>query len=357
MLYNQQYWVISDLEITNMPDNLMEDFEDNGDEKRRGIFVAATDTGELRGITIKNNYIHHVKGDDSKDFHGSGGIMISVLGKKKPSIFNGVHIINNRVRMVNRTGIGISSYWQRRPRNKVYPPSWMDEMGDYHANLNVVIRGNNLESIGGDGIVPQTTLKPLMEYNKVNGAASRSEGYNVGLWAWNSDSALIQYNEVCNTMTVRDGMAFDCDAYSVRNIYQYNLSYNNMGGFMMFHGFSDDVPDAMNVGHIIRFNISMNDGNSLFHFYGSGHSQSVIYHNLFFNNQTKVVLVTVVGKPSDVEITQNLFHIPRMAKWIGVDSIGKFIFSENILLKKKRFIPKGNTFRKIKCSDLYQLFK
>ena len=356
LLYNQQYWVISDLEITNMPDNLIEDFEDHCDEKRRGIFVVAADTGELRGITIKNNYIHHVKGDDTKDFYGSGGIMISVLGKKKPSFFNGVHILNNRVRMVNRTGIGISSYWQRRPRNKVYPSSWMDEMGDYQANLNVVIRGNDLESIGGDGIVPQTTFKATMEYNKVNGAASRSEGYNVGLWAWNSDSALIQYNEVSNTMTVRDGMAFDCDAYSAGNIYQYNFSYNNMGGFMLLHGYSDDVPDAMNVGHIIRFNISMNDGNSLFHFYGSGQSQSVICHNLLFNNETKVVPVTVAGKPSDIEITQNFFHIPKMAKWIGVDSIGKFVFSNNILYQKKGYIPKNNILRKTVRSDLYRMF-
>ena len=356
LLCNQQYWVISDLEITNMPDNLIEDFEDNGDEKRRGIFVVAADTGELRSITIKNNYIHHVKGDDTKDFHGSGGIMLSVLGKKKPSFFNGVNILNNRVYMVNRTGIGISSYWQHRPHDDVYPPSWMDEMGSYCANLNIVIRGNDLESIGGDGIVPQTSLLPIMEYNKVNGAASRSKGYNAGLWAWNSDFALIQYNEVCNTMTVRDGMAFDCDAYSIGNIYQYNFSYNNMGGFMLFHGYSDDVPDAMNEYHIIRFNISMNDGNSIFHFYGSGHSQSVIHFNILYNDETKTVPVTVNGKPSDVEISHNFFHITDMAKWIGVDSIGKFIFSDNILFTKQNFIPKNNTVRETMRSDLYRLF-
>jgi hypothetical protein len=204
--------------------------------------------------------------------------------------------------------------------------------------------------------VPQTSLLPIMEYNKVNGAASRSEGYNAGLWAWNSDLALIQYNEVCNTMTVRDGMAFDCDAYSVGNIYQYNFSYNNMGGFMLFHGFSDDVPDAVNEYHIIRFNISMNDGNSVFHFYGSGHSQSVIHHNILFNNETETVPVTVAGNPSDVEMSHNFFHIPDMAKWIGVDSIGKFVFSDNILFTKQNFIPKNNTVRETMRSDLYQMF-
>jgi len=356
LLYNQQYWVISDLEITNMPDNIIRDFDDNGYEKRRGIYVVASDTGELRSITIKNNYIHHVQGDDSKDFHGSGGIMVSVIGRKKPSFFNGVYILNNQVYMVNRTGIGVSSYWQRRPRNGYYPYAWMDEMGTYQANLNVMIRGNDLKSIGGDGIVPQTSFRALVEYNKVDGAAARSESYNVGLWAWNSDSVLIQYNEVCNTRSLRDGMAFDCDAYSVGNIYQYNFTHHNTGGFILFFGYNDDVPDAMNIGHIIRFNFSLNDGQALVHLYGSGQTQSVIHNNLFYNDNPKVTLMVVDGEPLDIEFTRNIFHIPDMVKWTGVDSIYHLIFSNNILLKRKLYIPmKSNRFRRTVYNDLNQL--
>ena len=353
LLHNQQYWVISDLEITNMPDNQISNFEDNGYEKRRGIYVVASDIGELRNITIKNNYIHHVKGDDTKDFHGSGGIMLSVIGKKTPSFFNGVNILNNRVYMVNRTGIGISSRWQRRPRDQAYPVSWMDDMDPYQANLNVTIRGNDLKSIGGDGIVPQTAFKAVMEYNKVDSAALRSEGYNVALWAWNSDSALIQYNEVSNTMTVRDGMAFNCDAYSIGHICQHNLSYNNMGGFMLIHGYRDDVPDAVNIGHIIRYNISMNDGHRLFHFYGSGQTGSVIHNNLFYNENKSVVPIIVEGHPSDVQLTNNIFHVPDMAKWIGDDSIGQLIFSDNFLYRQS--IPKNRRTRNTTLNDLYLL--
>jgi len=355
LLYNQQYWEISDLEITNMPDNIIRDFDDIGYEKRRGIYVVASDTGELRSITIKNNYIHHVQGDDSKDFHGSGGIILAVIGKEKPSFFNGVYILNNQVYMVNRTGIGISSYWQRRPREGTYQPAWMDKMGPYQANLNVVIRENDLKSIGGDGIVPQTAFKALVEYNKVDGAATRSESYNVGLWAWNSDSALIQYNEVCNTRSLRDGMAFDCDAYSVGNIYQYNFSHNNTGGFILFFGYNKDVPDAMNIGHIVRFNFSVNDGQALLHLYGSGQTQSVIHNNLFYNDNSKVILMVVDGKPSDIELTNNIFHIPDMARWVGVRSIGKLKFSKNVLPKRKLYIPMKNTFRRAVYSDLNQL--
>ena len=351
LLYNQQHWVISDLEITNMPDNNIKNFKDNGEEKRRGIFVVASDTGELRNIIIKNNYIHHVKGDDTKDFHGSGGIMASVIGKKKPSFFNGVYILNNRVYMVNRTGIGLSSCWQRRPRDDEYPYSWMDEMGPYKANLNVVIRDNDLQSIGGDGIVPQTTFGALIEFNKVDGAAARSHAYNVGLWAWNSDSVLIQYNEVCNTHSVRDGMAFDCDAYSVGNIYQYNLSYNNKGGFMLFHGYSEDVPDAMNVGHIIRFNISINEGKTLIHFYGSGQTESKVYNNLFYNKKSKVAPIIVDGNLLDVQLTKNIFYISGRADWKGVASDSRFLFWDNYISNKQ--IPMNHIIRRTRMRDLH----
>ena len=358
LLVNQQHWVISDLEITNMPDNIIRNFNENGYEKRRGIYVVAQDTGELRNITIKNNYIHHVQGDDSKDFNGSGGIILAVLGKEKPSYFNGVQILNNQMYMVNRTGICVSSYWQRRPRNGQYPKAWMDEMGPYQANLNVVIRGNDLKSIGGDGIVPQTSFKALVEHNKVDGAAARSESYNVGLWAWNSDSVLIQYNEVCNTRTIRDGMAFDCDAYSVGNIYQYNYSHHNTGGFILIFGYNRDVPDAMNIGHIIRYNFSLNDGQALVHLYGSGQTQSVIHNNLFYNSNPKVSLMFVDGEPSDIELSENIFYVPDMVKWDGVKSIGKLKFSKNKLLKKKLYIPRrSNVFGQPVYSNLNQLLQ
>ena len=359
LLFNQQHWVISNLEITNMPDNIIEDFDDNGEEKRRGIYVVASDTGELQGITIIDNYIHHVKGDDTKDFHGSGGIMLAALGKRKPSYFNGVHIAENRLYMVNRTGIGVSSYWQRRPRNRVYPESWIDKMGMYQANLNVVIRGNCLESIGGDGIVPQTSFKVLMEDNRVNGAASRSEGYNVGLWAWNSDSALIQYNEVWNTRGIRDGMAFDCDAYSVGHVYQYNFSHDNDGGFMLFHGYSPDVPDAENIGHLISRNISMNDGYALLHFYGSGQTQSVISDNLFYNISERVHPIKVTDKPSDIKITNNIFYLANSADWLGIKFFGRFDFFDNTIPKlvSRKRPPKSrhNITKRFNMDDLRQV--
>ena len=52
-LYNQQYWEIANLEITN-------DATAGGD--RRGVMVAAANSGMVHHIHLKNLYIHHIKG-------------------------------------------------------------------------------------------------------------------------------------------------------------------------------------------------------------------------------------------------------------------------------------------------------
>ncbi|MDR2039875.1 MAG: hypothetical protein LBQ60_18290 [Bacteroidales bacterium] len=359
LLRNQQYWEIRDLEITNIPGNRMVDFDNHGNDRRRGIYVVASDTGELKGITIRNNYIHHVKGNDTKDFHGSGGILLAVIGKEKPSFFNGVDISGNRMFMINRTGICVSSYWQRRLREKDYPYSWMDEMGEYQANLNIVIRGNDLESIGGDGIVPQVAFKASIEYNKVNGAASRSKEFNAALWAWNSDSVLIRYNEVWNTRSTRDGMAFDCDAYSIGHTYQYNFSHDNEGGFLLLHGSSKVVPDAENIGHLIRNNISMNDRNILLQFHGSGHTHSIIENNLFYNTVSKVHPLTVDGYPRDIRVQNNIFYLTDMGEWKGEEFFLNFYFSRNMLFDASRSdISRRikNKFKRPLLADVYEMF-
>ena len=123
---------------------------------------------------------------------------------------------------------------------------------------------------------------------------------------------------------------------------------------MLFHGYLEDVPDAMNVGHIIRYNISLNDGKRLFHFYGSGQTGSVIHNNLFYNKKSNVLPIQVEGNLVDVQLSNNIFHIPKMIKWTDINVSDRFVFSDNILLKKN--IPDNHTVRKTKMSNLHQLF-
>jgi hypothetical protein len=83
-----------------------------------------------------------------------------------------------------------------------------------------------------------------------------------GIWPWSCDNAVIQYNIVCDHKSVVDGYGFDSDWNSTHSLFQYNLSYNNDGGFLLLcnsGGWSRDWSFG-NEGTIVRYNVSINDG-------------------------------------------------------------------------------------------------
>ncbi len=59
-----------------------------------------------------------------------------------------------------------------------------------------------------------------------------------------------------------DGYGFDSDWNSTHSLFQYNLSYNNDGGFLLICNSGGWTPDWSlgNRGTRIRYNISINDG-------------------------------------------------------------------------------------------------
>ena len=236
LLKNQEYWEIEDLEITNMGPQRAE---------RRAVHVALENYGEAHHIYIRSLTIHDVNGVDS--VKPNGGIHYTSVGDKKPSRFIDLRIENNEIYHVDRSGIfGWSDSWVR---SKWYP------------SLGVVVSGNQLHDIGGDGMVVVATDGALIEHNVVGHANQRSEGYNVAIWAWSADNTVIQYNEAYGTKGQRDGEGFDSDWNSRNTIIQYNYSHDNDGGFLLIcnEGGHSLEESAGNTGTIVRYNISQND--------------------------------------------------------------------------------------------------
>ncbi|HTR68501.1 MAG TPA: right-handed parallel beta-helix repeat-containing protein, partial [Terriglobales bacterium] len=208
LLKNQEYWEISNLEITN---------HGKKPARRRGVHIAADNCGELHHIYLRSLEVHDVNGADNDKVNG--GIHYTAEGDTKPSRFIDLRIENNHIYHVDRSGIfGWSSHWVR---SKWYP------------SLGMVIRGNHLEDVGGDGIVVVATDGALVEGNIVAHANQRSQGYDVGIWAWSADHTVIQYNEAYGTRGQRDGEGFDSDWNSRGTIIQYNYSHDNDGGFLL----------------------------------------------------------------------------------------------------------------------------
>jgi hypothetical protein len=333
LLKNQEFWEISNLELTNTGPT-RETF-------RFGVRVIAWDFGTVHHIQLRNLFVHDVNGSLVKKDQGEGhGIVWENGGKGKLSRFDGLLIENCHLLRSDRNGIcGYTSY----PANRtVWFPS-----------LNVVIRGNLLEDIGGDAIKPWGCDGALVEYNVVKGGRQRCEDYAAGIWPWNCDNTCIQFNEVSRMKGRKDGQAFDSDGYCRNTVFQYNYSHDNDGGFMLICG-------RENVGTVIRYNISQNDRTRLFHFYDLIEGTR-IYNNVFYVGQdADVHLFEWTPGPSgwaiDTRICNNIFYVEGIGRnaygiskkpvddgvWITKPGFGgakHVAFTNNVLFGRFEEIP------------------
>lgn len=273
-LENQEYWEISNLEITNISDT---------EDVREGIHVVTDITDRfLHHIVIKDCYIHDVTGTMTRK--DTGGIF--VVGN-----YDGVLIENNTVRNVYRTGILT------------------------RAKRNVVIRNNMVDTIGGDGIqVGGGSMSPLVEYNVAKDCYYKYTAgeYNVAIWPYETNNAVLQYNEAYLTHNTLDGQGFDCDYLCNGTIFQYNYSHDNEGGFMLICSIPN-APDyeSYNRNSIIRYNISQNDKNRIFQIHSRGTQGTQIYNNTIYigaDLAPKIYDFDMFRRPGTVYSYNNIFY-------------------------------------------------
>ncbi|MFI5802077.1 hypothetical protein [Streptomyces sp. NPDC051561] len=246
LLRNSQGWEIRNLDLSNTgPAPAPE-------ERRAGLLVLLKDFGVGRHYVVDNVDVHDVNGSDHKDPDPSGGILFVVQGDRTPTRFDGVRIEDSTVRKVDRTGIGTMSTWGRRA---AYP----DGPGtSFEPITGVRIQRNDVRDTGGDALVTHNADGARVEHNYVNGFNMRSAGYNAGVWSWNSDNVLTQYNEVTGGHGTRDSEAFDIDGGNTNNVFQYNYSHDNEGGFLLVC----NGAGMTSKGNKVRHNISINDRNT-----------------------------------------------------------------------------------------------
>jgi hypothetical protein len=293
-LKNQEYWEINNLEITNVEITNRE----IGSRVRRGVHVEADNFGDVHHIYLRSLTIHDVNGTDKVKVNG--GINYTSIGTSKLSRFVDLRIENNNIYHVDRSGIfGWSSHWVR---SKWYP------------SLGVIVRGNTLDDIGGDGIVVVATDGALVEKNIVSRANQRSQGYNVGIWPWSADNTVIQYNEVYGTRGQRDGEGFDSDWNSRNTLIQYNYSHDNDGGFLLIcnEGKMDAASSVGNMGTVVRYNISQNDHHRGINIAGPVRDSKIYNNTIFVGKNEKVDVVLYSnwkGWSSGTRFYNNIFYI------------------------------------------------
>ncbi|MGW6919119.1 right-handed parallel beta-helix repeat-containing protein [Kitasatospora sp. NPDC054939] len=180
-LFNVEQWEIRDLEIT---------FRDTGTTKRErnGLLVEIADLPDGVGThyLVDDVSVHDVNGDATK---WSNGIQFRVSGTTTPTRFDDAVVQNSRISNVDREGLTNRSTWMCRPEYGT--TDGCAGKNNWKGSTGIVFRGNTVNNTGGDGIVLRASTGGLVERNHVYDIAMRPMGANVGIWAINSDDALI----------------------------------------------------------------------------------------------------------------------------------------------------------------------
>jgi hypothetical protein len=289
LIRNAEFWEVQDLEITNLGTNR--------EPWRSGIRIVNDGFGTMRHIHLKKLFVHDVNGDLNKNREGCG-IFFESRGANA-SRFDDLLIENCHVVHADRNGICQRSSSRGR-------------------STGVVIRGNLLEDIGGDGIKVWGSDGALIERNVLRGGRTRCDDYAAGIWPWDSDDTIIQFNEVSGMKGTKDGQGFDSDYRCRRSVFQYNYSHDNEGGFFLIctpgNSYCEDT--------IIRYNISQHDGiNSARVFqFGGGAKNTRIYNNtIYLGPEQKLPLVKCTdwsgGNAEGTRFFNNIFYVDGSATY------------------------------------------
>lgn len=253
LIKNVQYWELHHLKITNTTEELR--------PQTIGIRVIAENIpgGVMNHIHIKNCIIADVTGTKTHHIGGGGsGIhYFNVIDSPTPSSFNDFVVENCQILNCQRDGlVGYLTTGDRAKRK---------------ANTGFVFRNNIFEGVPGDQIIVNGADGAIVEGNIVRNCAEGDfspEGspYQTeaaaAIWCIHSDNTVFRYNLVQDHKATWDGQAFDCDQNCQNTLFEYNISYNNVGGFLLLcpadGGFNQGFVSHTNT--IVRYNISINDG-------------------------------------------------------------------------------------------------
>jgi hypothetical protein len=320
-VFNAEHFIIRDLEISNFSAMPIKEIQ--------GLLVEVYNYGKAKDITIDNLYVHDIRAElTSEDDGGAGsGHAIAIRNyrdDKTDSIsshYDGLLVQNCLIRNSRFGGIGMWGNWER----KRWDPS-----------LNVVIRNNILDGISGHGIVPVACESPLVEYNIMKNSPqlpTDPEGVD-GIWPWSCDNAVVQYNVVSDVKSQWDAYGFDADYNCTNSLFQYNLSFNNGGGFLLICN-SGGWPKDWSIGNsgtVIRYNVSINDGLRNYIGHGTTKFFSPVIHVTGSTTNTLIEknLIYVLKKP-EPQIDKTIIHLDNWGKDNHPDSTffrNNFIYAE-----------------------------
>ena len=275
-LFNQQYWDISNLEVTNTASAL---------GNYQGVYVLGQDAGVLNHFYFHSMDIHNVtgevkwiKGNGIDAAKKTGGIIFQIqtttLVKTK---FNDILVENSNFTNNSFGSIIIkqaSNWWSRSSATDA----------NWYPNTNIVIRGNHLNHTSDanacDTIFLAGAQNALIDSNVSVGAGTSAIEMEYG------DNITVQHNEVSGVVVKAGGSdsnAIDPDLGTTNITVQYNYIHDNNTGMLLYG-------NNFGMNYVIRYNIFQNNKNRVLDI-GNKKGPVYFYNNTIYNKTTKPVLV------------------------------------------------------------------
>jgi hypothetical protein len=246
--YNQQYWEVNNLEITN-------DALTGGD--RRGVYIVFNNFGLAHHIHLKSLFIHNVKGliGDELIHKKTAGIGIETDDNGTiPTRCDDILIEGCTISNIDNQGLFTANL-----ASSAYPmtPEWMDRRF-----TNVRIRKNTIHHISKNAMILRFLDGGVVEHNVCYETATGTTGNT--MFTTSCNGTVFQFNEgYYNRASLQgagfgDGSMYDADLKSVNITFQYSYSHDNSHGLLWT---CTTQPDS-NI--VCRYNVSRNDNGVIF---------------------------------------------------------------------------------------------
>ncbi|HYF49978.1 MAG TPA: right-handed parallel beta-helix repeat-containing protein [Planctomycetota bacterium] len=277
------------------------------------------------GISFYNDLAGDVKLDriviDEVEVSGFGKHGVTIGGYNGKSGFRGVRVTKTVFHSNGHAGLSMWGYcpeefkgWSHEDvyvgHCKAYDNSGLPEKMDNHSGSGIVVGGV-------DGLV----IEHCQAWN--NGWLCNAKvGGPVGIWAWDSNRALIQFCEAHHNRTGKgslDGGGFDFDGGVTNSIMQFNYSHENDGAGFLICQYKGARPFHNNV---VRYNISQNDGRQ--HGYGGIHFYTEpdgAIRNVDVYNNTIYMEKAPADVPCGIKVQRGLKDVRIMNNLIVVKGV------------------------------------
>jgi hypothetical protein len=356
-LWNQQYWTITDIDVSNNKPSTGTAGANLGDF--RGIHIGGDNGQTLSGFVIDGVDVHDVTGVDnwvgghtSNNKTGinfamgwdraknTGGIVFNTTvpniaaPPSSPTILNDITIENSSVKNTSWGGIVLKQYVGDAPGAVATGWGLRTSASDskYAPFTHVTIQGNYITqqgtSYGANGMLLDDVRGGVVQNNLVDRVGT------CGIEMDYSDVVTVQHNEVTGT-TVKaggsDSNAVDTDMGTTNQIVQYNYLHNNNVGILayqvMFGGDS-----------IWRYNVIANNSKEALQLGSVSSSTAQIYNNTVYSTaSTQARLMT----GSHYTFTNNIFYTtvanPTMATGTNI------VYRNNLYGGNSPTIPSGES--------------